>query len=254
MVPRPENLKSKSGRGGRRECSGRKKGVPNKLTRDLKEAIYVAATSIGMDGKGFGGLTGFLIRLGLLNPPSLANLLGKTLPFEVRAAVQHEWDLSKLSDEELDVLATLANKAQRQLIVGPEDCDIIDLDSDEYTERVDEIRVVPLPRDSRLRWIRRCGGRSTMRTRRRFSAEFKARVALEAIKGHETVAELATRHGLHPTQIAAWKREAVEKLALVFDEKNGAREQNRDAELTKLHAKIGQLVVERDFLSKAFDR
>jgi transposase len=93
-----------------------------------------------------------------------------------------------------------------------------------------------------------------MRTRRRFSAEFKAKVALEAIKGHKTVAELATRHGLHATQIAAWKREAVEKLAQVFDEKNGARDQNRDAELTKLHAKIGQLVVERDFLSKAFDR
>ena len=55
-----------------------------------------------------------------------------------------------------------------------------------------------------------------MRTRRRFSAEFKAKVALEAIKGHETVAELATRHGLHPTQIAAWKREAVEKIAQVF--------------------------------------
>ena len=93
-----------------------------------------------------------------------------------------------------------------------------------------------------------------MRTRRRFSAEFKAKVALEAIKGHETVTELATRHGLHPTQIAAWKREAVEKLARVFDEKNGTREQNRDAELTKLHAKIGQFIVERDFLSKAFDR
>ena len=44
-----------------------------------------------------------------------------------------------------------------------------------------------------------------MRTRRRFSAEFKAKVALEAIKGYETVAELATRHGLHPTQIAVWK-------------------------------------------------
>ena len=93
-----------------------------------------------------------------------------------------------------------------------------------------------------------------MRTRKRFSAEFKAKVALEGIKGHEKVAELATKHGLHPTQIAAWKREAVEKLAQVFDEKNGARDQNRDAELTKLHAKIGQLFVERGFLSKAFDR
>jgi len=93
-----------------------------------------------------------------------------------------------------------------------------------------------------------------MRTRRRFSSEFKAKVALEAIGGHETVAELATRHELHPTQIAAWKREAVAKLATVFDEKGSAREQTRDAEVTKLHAKIGQLVVERDFLAKAFDR
>jgi transposase len=58
-----------------------------------------------------------------------------------------------------------------------------------------------------------------MRTRRRFSAEFKAKVALEAIKGHETVAELASKHELHPTQIAAWKRAAIEKLDQVFDEK-----------------------------------
>jgi transposase len=93
-----------------------------------------------------------------------------------------------------------------------------------------------------------------MRTRRRFSAEFKAKVALEAIKGDATVAELATKHELHPTQIAAWKREAVEKLAQVFDDKRPDRDKNRDGEITKLHAKIGQLVVERDFLSKAFDR
>ena len=52
-----------------------------------------------------------------------------------------------------------------------------------------------------------------MRTRRRFTAEFKAKVALEAIQGQRTIAELATKHELHPTQIAAWKREAVEKLA-----------------------------------------
>ena len=68
------------------------------------------------------------------------------------------------------------------------------------------------------------------------------------------MAELATKYEIHPTQIAAWKREAIEKLAQVFEEKGSGREQNRDAELTKLHAKIGQLVVERDFLSKAFDR
>ena len=93
-----------------------------------------------------------------------------------------------------------------------------------------------------------------MRTRRRFTAEFKAKVALEAIKGLQTVAELATKHELHPTQIAAWKREAVEKLAKVFDDRGAAVQANRDAEMTKLHAKIGQLVVERDFLAKAFDR
>jgi transposase len=93
-----------------------------------------------------------------------------------------------------------------------------------------------------------------MKTRRRFTAEFKAKVALEAIKGHQTVAELAIKHELHPTQIAAWKREAIEKLAKVFDDKGTEVQANRDAEVTKLHAKIGQLVVERDFLSKAFDR
>lgn len=93
-----------------------------------------------------------------------------------------------------------------------------------------------------------------MRTRRRFTAEFKAKVALEAIQGHRTVAELATKHELHPTQIAAWKREAIEKLAKVFDDKGVEVQANRDAEVTKLHAKIGQLVVERDFLAKAFDR
>jgi transposase len=93
-----------------------------------------------------------------------------------------------------------------------------------------------------------------MKTRRRFTAEFKAKVALEAIKGHQTVAELAIKHELHPTQIAAWKREAIEKLAKVFDDKGTEVQANRDAEVTKLHAKIGQLVVERDFLAKAFDR
>ena len=93
-----------------------------------------------------------------------------------------------------------------------------------------------------------------MKTRRRFTADFKAKVALEAIQGHQTVAELATKHELHPTQITAWKREAIEKLAKVFDDKGTEVQANRDAEVTKLHAKIGQLVVERDFLAKAFDR
>jgi putative transposase len=90
-----------------------------------------------------------------------------------------------------------------------------------------------------------------MRTRRRFTAEFKAKVALEAIKGHQTVAELAIRHELHPTQFTAWKREAIEKLVKVFDDKGSEVQANRDAEVTKLHAKVGQLVVERDFFGQS---
>jgi transposase len=93
-----------------------------------------------------------------------------------------------------------------------------------------------------------------MRTRRRFTAEFKAKVALEAIQGQRTIAELATRYELHPNLITQWKRQAIEKLTKVFDDKGFEVQASRDAEMTKLHAKIGQLVVERDFLAKAFDR
>src|ERR1700712_2849604 len=89
-----------------------------------------------------------------------------------------------------------------------------------------------------------------MRTRRRFTAEFKAKVALEAIQGHRTVAQLATKHEFHPTQITAWKREAIEKLAKVFDDKGIEVQANRDAEVTKLRAKIGQLVWSRIFWPK----
>jgi transposase len=86
-----------------------------------------------------------------------------------------------------------------------------------------------------------------MRTRRRFSGTFKAKVALEAIQGHQTVAELATKYEVHPTQIATWKREAVEKLAKIFDEKVAEREKSRDGELRKhkpdhfLHTAVGVL-------------
>ena len=66
-----------------------------------------------------------------------------------------------------------------------------------------------------------------MRTRRRFTAEFKAKVALEAIQSHRTVVQLATKHELHPTQIAAWKREAIEKLAKVFDDKGAEVHRHR---------------------------
>jgi len=93
-----------------------------------------------------------------------------------------------------------------------------------------------------------------MKTRRRFSAEFKAKVSLEAIRGERTISELATKHQLHPNQITQWKRQAIENLAKAFDDKAADAQVGREAEVAKLHAKIGQLVVERDFLAKAFDR
>lgn len=90
-------------------------------------------------------------------------------------------------------------------------------------------------------------------TRTRHTAEFKAKVTLEAIAGHATVPELAKRYGLHPTQIFKWKKEFLENAGRVF-EKDGVRQDDgadREAELLK---KIGELTIERDFLSKGLAR
>ena len=69
-----------------------------------------------------------------------------------------------------------------------------------------------------------------------------------------TLSQLAAKHGVHQTMIAAWRKQAVEGLTGVFSGKAEAVEGAREGEIDKLHAKIGQLVVERDFLSKAFGR
>jgi transposase len=90
--------------------------------------------------------------------------------------------------------------------------------------------------------------------RRRYSADFKAKVALEALRGELTIAQLVAKHGVHQTLINAWKRQAVEGMAAVFSGNAEAAETARGAEVEKLHAKIGELVVERDFLRKASGR
>ena len=91
-------------------------------------------------------------------------------------------------------------------------------------------------------------------TRKRYSAEFKAKVALEAIRGELTISQLAVKHGIHQTMINAWKKQAVEGMAGVFSGKAEAAEAARESEIDQLHAKIGQLVVERDFLRRASGR
>lgn len=91
-------------------------------------------------------------------------------------------------------------------------------------------------------------------TRKRYSGEFKAKVVLEALRGDLTLVELAAKHGVHHTMIAAWKRQAIDGLAGVFDGAADSARSASEAEVEKLHAKIGQLVVERDFLARAFGR
>jgi len=90
--------------------------------------------------------------------------------------------------------------------------------------------------------------------RKRYSADFKAKVALEALKGELTLSQLATKHGGHQTMIAGWRQQASEGLSGVFAGKAEPSDGAREGEIDKLHAKIGQLVVERDFLAKAFGR
>ena len=92
--------------------------------------------------------------------------------------------------------------------------------------------------------------------RKRYSAEFKAKVALEALRGELTTPQLATKHGIHPTMVGEWKRQAMEGLTAVFVDRSVAQEtaKSSEAEIERLHAKIGQLVVERDFLAKASGR
>ncbi len=68
------------------------------------------------------------------------------------------------------------------------------------------------------------------------------------------MAELAACHKVHPNLITKWKRQAGEGLAAIFLGKQGSRDASHEAEITALHAKIGELTIEKDFLSKAFGR
>jgi transposase len=85
--------------------------------------------------------------------------------------------------------------------------------------------------------------------RRKHSAQFKAKVALAAIKNEETTAQLAQRFDVHPTMISAWKKSLLDGVGDIFDKHQKAHKQT-DAKIDELHRQIGQLKVENDFLSR----
>jgi transposase len=92
----------------------------------------------------------------------------------------------------------------------------------------------------------------TKQTRRKFSADFKAKVALEAIKNEKTLAQLSQQFEVNAITISKWKAEFLERMSLIFEREGSVQnEAGESPELDKLYAQIGQLKVENDFLKKS---
>lgn len=92
------------------------------------------------------------------------------------------------------------------------------------------------------------------RPRRNHSAAFKAKVALEAVKGDRTIAEIAQKHDVHPNQVTEWRRQLLERAVDVFAGGGVGAATEASPDLKELHAKIGQQALEIDFLAGALTK
>ncbi len=87
-------------------------------------------------------------------------------------------------------------------------------------------------------------------SRKKYSKEFKARAALDAIKGQKTMSELSSEYGVHGNQISRWKKRLLDEAPDVFARGKGKESREREIELDRLYKKVGQLQVEADWLKK----
>jgi len=94
----------------------------------------------------------------------------------------------------------------------------------------------------------------TKRKRRNHSPSFKAKVAMAAIRGDKTLAEIAQQYDVHPNQIQDWKKRLMSEAEHVFENGNAHTGSGWEEEIEKLRAKVGELTMEKDFLSKALGR
>lgn len=89
--------------------------------------------------------------------------------------------------------------------------------------------------------------------RRKFDARFKAKVALEAIKGEKTLSQLSSDYEVHPNQISKWKKELLKGVSDIFNKNNVKQETNQKEKIENLYKSIGELKVENDWLKKKLE-
>ena len=89
-----------------------------------------------------------------------------------------------------------------------------------------------------------------MAQRKRYTGQFKPKVAIEAIAGHKTANEIASAYGVHPTQVASWKKETLKRLPEALSNGQYAKTRENEDLVNRLYQQIGQLTMENEYLKK----